>query len=69
MNTDLENRQEEKEKTMNFCDPNCKHCVENIEEFGNGMGCAWYECRKTGKMIDNMDKCPIAENEESEDNE
>lgn len=50
---------EEKEKTMkDFCDLNCKHCVENIEEYYDGTGCAWHECEITGKMVEQMDECP-----------
>lgn len=57
---------EEKEKTIkDFCDLNCNHCVENIEEYYDGTGCAWYECEITGQMVEQMDECP----EERKDDE
>lgn len=49
---------------QNFCDVNCPHCIENIEEFGNGKGCAWYECECTGKMVEHMEECPEKKEDE-----
>lgn len=47
-----------KNKIVNKC-INCPHVLENIEDFGDGTGCAWYECRKTGSMMQEENECPL----------
>ena len=38
---------------------NCPHVIVNIEEYDDGTFCTWYECDKTGSVIQEENKCPL----------
>lgn len=38
---------------------NCPHVIVNIEEYDDGTFCNWYECDKTGSVIQEENECPL----------